>query len=418
MNTIGIVAEYNPFHKGHAYQIAEAKRKSGADYCIIVMSGNFLQRGEVACVDKFTRAHCALLNGADLVLELPTPFATATAPVFAKNAVALLQATGVVSHISFGCEDDTLTNLVFLANFFSDEPEKYKELLKENLKTGLSYPAARKKALTIYLHNNGFLLQENNISANKLADLLDTPNNILALSYLRANKDLSANLIPVPIKRIGAGYHETKLGFELPSATAIRQTLTDKNTNDVDAILRDALPDNTFAIIKKVLSDYGLLYNDDFSDQLHYKLLSLSDYSYNLFFEITEAISNRLKRSLPEFSTFTEFTKLLMRKNETYSTISRGLMHILLDIKENEFEKPQYLRVLGLKKDAAPLLHEIKEKSQLPLITKPAAAFDLLSKDGIKLLKKDFFAENLYHSALRHRTETAYHPYKKAPIVL
>ena len=431
MKTVGIIAEYNPFHKGHAYQIGEAKKHSGADYCIVVMSGNFLQRGEAACLDKFTRARCALLSGADLVLELSVPFATATAPVFAQNSVLLLQKTGVVTHLSFGCECDNLQGLQFLASFFEEEPKDYQQLLKERLKKGDSYPVARKAAFLTFCENHPDCIPDSvGLSAKCLSDLLDTPNNILALSYLRAIKSIAPEIILIPIKRKGSGYHEDSLGDDFSSAQAIRNTLFTKGPTEK---LLSALPEETRSVFTHAWENGAFVSTDAFSSQLYYKLLSLSgklsteDFisynsyrktSYEKFSEVTNAMANRIEKHLSEFTTFSEFTKLLMRKNETYSTISRGLLHILLDIEKQEFDAPQYFRVLGLKKEASPLLHKIKEKGSLPIITKAADAASLLPPEALSLLEKDFFAENLYHSCFRCPGSKGYHPYLQNPVLL
>ena len=426
MKTVGIIAEYNPFHKGHAYQIEEAKKRSGADCCLVVMSGNFLQRGEAACLDKFTRARCALLSGADLILELSVPFATSTAPVFAQNGVFLLQKTGVVTHLSFGCECDELHGLQFLASFFEKEPAEYQHLLKERLKEGNSYPVARKSAFSAFCANHPDRIPDSvGLSAKHLSDLLDTPNNILALSYLRAIQSLAPEIVPIPVKRKGNGYHDETLSDDYSSAQAIRNTLFTQGPTEK---LLAALPEETRPVFTHAWENGDFVSTDAFSSQLYYKLLSLSGNSatkesisynsYGKYMEITEAMANRIEKHLPEFTTFPEFTKLLMRKNETYSTISRGLLHILLDIEKEAFHAPQYFRVLGLKKEASPLLHEIKEKSLLPIVTKAANAASQLPAEALPLLEKDFFAENLYHSCFRRSGSKGYHPYLQTPVLL
>lgn len=421
MKIVGIIAEYNPIHKGHAYQIAEAKKRSGADCCIVVLSGNFLQRGEAACLDKFIRAECALRSGADLVFELPTPFATSTAPVFARNGVLLLHKTGIISHLSFGCENDHLAGLQFLASFFEAEPEDYKKLLKENLKAGYSYPAARKSAFQTFCSEfSDYLPGSVGLTAGDLADFLDSPNNILALSYLRAIQSLAPEIRPIPIKRQGSKYHEKALSDDFSSSQAIRNTLFSEGLTEK---LLPALPEKTRPLFIEAWEKNAFVTTDDFSSQLYYKLLSLSGNSfpynsYGKYSEITEAMANRIEKHLPEFTTFSGFAKLLMRKNETYSTISRGLLHILLDIKKEEFSLPSYLRVLGLKKEASFLLREIKEKSSLPILTKAADAASLLPVKSLPLLEKDFFAESLYHSCFLGPGCKGYHPYLQNPVLL
>lgn len=416
MKIVGIIAEYNPMHKGHAYQIAEAKKRSGAEHCIVILSGNFLQRGEAACLDKFTRAKCALRCGADLVFELPVPFATATAPIFAKSGVSLLHKTGIVSHLSFGCESDHLTGLQFLASFFENEPEDYKKLLKEQIKAGASYPAARKSAFLAFCSAYpDYLPISVGLNSRDLANFLDSPNNILALSYLRAIQNIAPEIQPVPIKRKGSDYHADTLSDDFSSAQAIRNTLFSEGLTE--KLLR-SLPEEIQTLFANAWKKNVFVTTDDFSSQLYYKLVSLSYNSYRNYSEVTDAMANRMEKHLHEFTTFSGFTKLLMRKNETYSAISRGLIHILLDIKKEEFSSPEYLRVLGLKKEASFLLHEIKEKGSLPILTKAANAASLLPASSLPLLEKDFFAERLYHSRFLGTDCKSYHPYLQNPVLL
>lgn len=415
MKILGIIAEYNPIHNGHAYQIQEAKKRSGADYCIIALSGNFLQRGEAACLDKFIRTKCALLSGADLVFELPVPFATATAPVFAKNGVLLLHKTGIVNHLSFGCENDNLEGLQFLASFFEKEPEGYKKLLKEKLKAGFAYPSARKSAfLDFCKYCPDKISNAGGHTAAALSALLDSPNNILAISYLRAIQNLALNIQPIPIKRMGGQYHESTLSSDFSSAQAIRSTLFSEGPTGK---LLSAIPEGSRSIFTKAWEQKAFVTTDAFSSQLYYKLLSLSG-DYEQYAEISPELARRIEKHLSAFTTFSEFAKLLMRKNETYSTISRGLVHILLDIKKEEVSSPKYLRVLGMRKEASFLLREIKKKGSLPILTKAANAPSLLSSKALHQLEKDFFSESVYHSAFLSSGCKGYHPYLQNPVLL
>ncbi len=429
MKTVGIIAEYNPFHKGHAYHIARAKALSHADYCIIVMSGNFLQRGEAACMDKYVRARCALSQGAYLFLELPVPFATSNAPSFARNGVFLLRQTGVLTHLSFGCECDELEKLQFLADFFNQEPKVYQAILKENLKKGMDYPTARKESFLTYFSDRKTTTDawtepsgqsraaycRPSGSLSELAELLDTPNNILALAYLRAIKELAPDVTPIPIKRKGSGYHKTELESGYASAAAIRRELL---ANGLSKQLLSHLPKSTSVLLSDLLGKQEYVSTDDFSSLLYYKLLSLPADAYAEYAEVSGMLGQRIGKHLPEFTCFSEFARLLMRKNETHTTISRGLLHILLDIKKNQFQAPKYLRILGLKKEAGPLLHEIKEKSRLPIISKPADGPKNLPVTALPLFEKDLFAENLYHGIFRPQTGKLYHPYWKSPVIL
>ena len=193
MKVLGIIAEYNPFHNGHQYHIEEAKRQADADAVVVVLSGNFTQRGEPALLEKHTRAHAALFGGADLVLELPSLFSAASAEYFAWGGISALHATGVVSSISFGMEGNSITPLMEVAQILSSEPPLFQEALKNALATGCSYPKARALALAEV--------------TGCAEELLQQPNNILAIEYLKANIRLGSPFSILPIQRQGAGYH-------------------------------------------------------------------------------------------------------------------------------------------------------------------------------------------------------------------
>ena len=195
MKVVGIVAEYNPFHNGHMYQMRKVKEETGADYVVVAMSGNFLQRGVPALCDKFIRTEMALQCGADLVIEIPTLWATASAEYYAHAGVSLLAATGIVTHLAFGAETDDLDALLEISSVLKEEPDVYRAVLSNSIRTGNSFPVARKNALTTTLPH---------FKKEELDDILDNPNNILALEYLKAIPD---SIQPILIKREGAGYH-------------------------------------------------------------------------------------------------------------------------------------------------------------------------------------------------------------------
>ena len=202
MRVVGVIAEYNPLHNGHIYHLEQAKRKTGASYCIVVMSGNFVQRGEPACTDKFTRAEWALQAGADLVIELPTVFANASAERFAEGGVRLLHAMGLVTDLAFGAEQGDIAKLSQLADYLAEEPPEFKSYLQYHLKMGESFPRARYEAL-----------QDMGADAELLSELVK-PNNILAMEYLRSIHKYAPEICPVPIERIGGGYNDDYLTGE------------------------------------------------------------------------------------------------------------------------------------------------------------------------------------------------------------
>ena len=223
MKTIGIIAEYNPFHNGHAYQIAELKRKTNADFVVIAMSGDFVQRGAPAIIDKYCRAEMALLCGADLVIELPAVWAVSSAEDFAMAGVTLFDKMGCIDGICFGAESDQLPQLKSIAGVLAEEPDIYRSALSSYLKKGLAFPAARAAALSDYFKSTGM---------NFLISILDTPNNILAVEYLKALKRRNSAMTPILIPRAGSGYHDTTINTPTASASAIRAAVSNVTPSD------------------------------------------------------------------------------------------------------------------------------------------------------------------------------------------
>ncbi len=402
MKVVGIIAEYNPFHNGHKYQIDELKKQTGADYVIIAMSGNFLQRGVPALCDKYTRTRMALSCGADLVLELPCIWATASAEYFAQGAVSLLKSTGVVTHLGFGAETSNLDALRAISSILKDEPAIYKKTLGEELKSGKAYPVARKSALQAALH----ALAIEDISHDALSDILDSPNNILAIEYLKA---LPEDITPALIQRKGAGYHDTDLDTELPSASAIREAvLNDKDSGSFSSIC-NAMPREAYTIFEKRIAENTLIYSKDFSDIMGYRLLSLEKEGYTEYADCNQELSNKIKNQLKNYSGFDSFCQTLKSKDLTYTRISRLLLHILLNIKQNDYISGKelgyapYLRVLGFRKDASPILNTIKKEAHVPLITKVADAASLLTPEAYSLFEKDLYATSVYNQEMTVR---------------
>ena len=246
MKITGIIAEYNPFHNGHFHQIEQVK-KYGADYVVIVMSGDFLQRGTPALLDKWTRTQMALSAGADLVIELPAVFATASAQYFARGGVSILDKLGCVDTISFGCESDNIRMIHEISSYLRKEPALYKEHLQSFLKEGNSFPKARELALTLCL-------------GKEAAAFASSPNNILALEYCISLLERDSKMNILPIKREGSGYHDANLeAATLPSATAIRELLQKETSDD----LLKYVPKSVYSILNEHSLDY--VWQNDFS---------------------------------------------------------------------------------------------------------------------------------------------------------
>lgn len=390
MKVNGIVAEYNPFHNGHSYQLQHAKQLTGADYTIIVMSGNYVQRGAPAMVDKYSRTKMALQNGADLVLELPVCFATSSAESFAMGSVSLLDKLGVVDHLCYGSECGNTVILRKIASILVEEPESYRHLLKEFLHQGLSYPLARTNALLEY-----------DPSLCSYRDVFSSPNNILGIEYDKALLRRKSTIQPVTTLRAGSDYHDRRLGIHQSSAKAIRQSL--KAGISMDGI-REQMPENAYEVLREYEQTRRFLFSNDFSEILHYKLLLEQAEGYTGFLDVSPDLSDRITKHLYAFETFDSFCDLLKTKDMTYTRISRCLLHILLDLKADTIQAAAskdyitYARVLGFRKESTPLLHAIKEHASIPLVTKLADAANILSSEDYVALQKELMQNDIYQS--------------------
>lgn len=400
---VGIVAEYNPFHLGHAYQLQYAKETLGADYCVVVMSGPFTQRGTPALFDKYTRASHALSNGADLVLELPVVYATASAERFALGAISALQNTGIVDTLLFGCESDDITPLQEIASILADEPEAYKYTLQQELSQGKSFAAARAAAL----------------NHPELQSLISSPNNILAVEYIKALKRLDSSIEPVGLKRKGSGYHDESIHSPLASATAIRKSVFAQNYFSSMADCKELLqqiPESLRGDVFCRLQGKEYLSAEDTSLLLHYALLSDEDFSR--YADCSEELSNKILHSRHLYASFDAFCQQLKTKDIAYSRISRVLCHILLGIKNNMPPGPSpdagssqivpYLRILGFNQRGSALLSDIKDKGTVPLLTTPKDAHVVLKSDGQSILQRDIFASDVYRMLLSEKTGRTY----------
>lgn len=403
MNIVGLITEYNPFHNGHLYHIQEAKRVAKADAAVVIMSGNFVQRGAPAIMPKHLRAKSALLSGADLVLELPVCFATGSAEFFAMGAIALLDSLGCVDSICFGSECGDSEILRKIAKILSEEPDDYKKALQNALRKGMSFPQARQHALQKYFINNHF-------DANALADVLSQPNNILGIEYMKALYQRNSSMKAYSIRRIGAGYHESELTEKYSSASAIRQSLAKDSLSE--SIYRQ-LPFAAQTIMKETFDMRYPVYANDFSLILKYKLLQETKKSLTSYMDVSEDLANRIINLRNDFQSFDGFCDALKTKDMTYARISRGLLHILLDIRTEHLANYKkngychYAHILGFRKSSTELLSLLKGTSKVPLLTKLTQTEDL-SEAGYQMLHQDIFASDLYESVITDKFETPF----------
>jgi len=409
MKVVGVIAEYNPFHNGHAYHIAEAKRITGADYCVVVMSGDFVQRGEPAIFPKQTRRDCALRNGADLVLEIPVVGSTGSAELFALSAVALLDAIGVTDYLAFGSETTDLNKLKELAGIFAEEPSEYQAFLKENLRLGLSYPLARAEAVTAFTGDASF------------ANTLSAPNSILGIEYCKAIQRLGSRIQPVPIRRASSGYNDQTLKGEYASALAIRGAITGKQLKSDDWLCH--IPENTLNLLPRGEDGIRFLTADDFSLLTRAALLTMTKEKAAFYSDVTPELAARISHLSNDFHSYTAFCQLVKTKSYTYTRISRSLLHILLGVTDRSAANlkksryASYARVLGFRGASAPLLGFIKDKSRVPLITKLPRQEKMPSsfRDALAL---DIHASRLYQTVLSDKYDLPYQDEYAAPITV
>ena len=394
MKVLGIIAEYNPIHNGHAYLLRQAKKETGADFTIVIMSGNYTQRGECAICDMHLRASMALNIGADLVLELPVHYSTAGAGYFAYAAVSALSKLNVVDYLAFGSESADLGLLMNIAGVLNHEPEEYRAILNEGLKKGLSFPAARAVAA-------GSVLDLDEESQ----EVFNNPNDILALEYLRALLDRGDKRIePVAIKRIGAAHLDDALE-DTPSSLAIRNAIYEHRISSAAKFMPGEAAD-----ILNIWNNHRLpIFTDDFTSKLNYALLKEADGGYDRFFDISPDLSNRIRNSLRYLGSFSSIAEPIVNKSITRTHVMRSLMHIMLGLTEENTREYirndylEYVRLLGLNKSSEELTGAIDEKSEIVLLSKLSGARERLSSLAMRMLKEELTADNIYNSVVTEK---------------
>lgn len=443
MKTVGIIAEYNPFHSGHAYQIRKARELSGADYAAVVMSPDFVQRGSAAILDKWTRACMALHEGADLVLELPVSFATASAEYFALGGVSLLSSLGCVDFLSFGCEANDLSLLEEAAAFFAkirgNEPDGYRKLLQEKMREGMTYPRARMEAYLEFTHaeysgSAADSAPKGGQSLSSASRVLSQPNNILALEYQKAIILTGSRLQPVPVKRLGEGYHgpgrsacsTENAGQRFVSAESIRKTLSE------DAPLPDAaMPEFPARLLDQAKARNSLIFDDDLSSCLQFRLAELAcqekEADLTEYLDVTGDLANRICNNLDQYRSFSQFVSLIKTRQMTETRIRRSLLHILLDIRSDDPGTIGYARLLGFRRSAGPLMKAIREKSSIPLVANVPDAMHisargggcLLDESGRAMLKQTLYSSRIYDMVLQSKTgRLPVSEYRRQPVIL
>ena len=389
MQIAGIVAEYNPFHNGHLYQITQTRAETGCDAVVAIMSGNFSQRGTATIADKFTRTKMALLNGIDLVLELPVPFATASAEMFARAAVSLLHQSQIIDFISFGSECGDISLLDTIAQTFLLNAEQLNTLIKYHLKQGLSFPRSRQQAVIEFLSH---LVSPEVYPL--LKDALESPNNILGIEYLKAIHQLNASITPFTVKRISANYHDKEITGSIASATAIRHSI-----NDHTLQYQHCMPSSAFHL----LNPHHLPSMESLASFLHFKLIFSKQEELYASWDIPKDLIHTFIKHAKTTPTYETLVNLSTSKTYTRATVQRALLRILLDIHTESIspftaQAPlPYIRVLGCRKEAISVLRLLSSKSHVPLITNLGKQYDTLDAAQKQFINYELRATKLYH---------------------
>lgn len=355
MRVLGIVVEYNPFHYGHLHHLRESIRLVKPDYVVAVMSGNFCQRGEPAIVNKYARTKIALLNGVDLVLELPTVYAIQDAGGFAVGSIGVLHKTGVVTDIVFGSESGDIDFLKRVAHTLVNQTPEFQAEFKKQLKMGFSYPNARKYALMGTLSDDVAKLSKSN--------------DILGIEYIKALMQYKSEIEPHVIKRVGADYNDPEFKGRLSSATAIRKVV---KAGQFETI-REAVPPATYEILRE---EFEKGRGPVFWEYLEFVIAmfrKMKREEFEKIYSFNEGLDLRFWEAARQTGDLQQFVELVKAKRFTYSRIRRAILHVLFDLEKEKMEKsnalgPQYLRILGFNTKGRELLREIKKKSSVPLI--------------------------------------------------
>ncbi|MBM7540463.1 nucleotidyltransferase [Amphibacillus cookii] len=398
MKAVGLIVEYNPFHNGHLYHIEQARVKSNADVVIAVMSGQFLQRGEPAIVDKFTRAKMAIEHGVDLIFELPTVFAIQHSDIFGYAAVQLLNQIGV-NMIVFGSEQGDITPFKTTINEIERNKTTYNKVLKEHLHSGVSYPKAN--ALAIQKLSSTFSMD------------LDQPNNILGLSYLKAQKAINPYLKMETIQRKQAEYHQHQLSQPITSATSIRahlNELTDLNHDDL------AMPKLNLSLLKAYAQKAGRFhYWEDYFPLLKYRILSDTTAQLKQIHGMNEGIEHRLKKQIVNARNYDDFLTLVQTKRYTKTRIQRLLAHVLLHLTTLEVEREVYalkkidtVRLLGMTEKGQAYLKRTRQTRSVNIIGQ-------YKKNMPDFLSIDERASNIYYMTLNQAVQNTLKQQEFAP---
>ena len=403
MKSVGLIVEYNPFHNGHAFHLQASKEAANADVVIAVMSGNFLQRGEPALVSKWYRTRMALLNGVDLVFELPYSFAVQKAETFANGAISILEAAGCES-LCFGSENGDIAAFLRTVTFLDEKQQPFNEKIKHFIKTGVSYPKATALSYQELADSENFL------------DLAK-PNNILGFQYIQAINRQKSKLRPLTISRKNADYHDEHFASEtIASATSIRKAIFAEESKSAN--IKQYVPEPTYQILQEYKHHYGGFHRwENYWELLQYRLITSSPGELKEIYEMEEGLENRLTKAAIESSSFQEYMEAVKTKRYTWTRLQRLAVHILTNAKKEELkrnsEKAAYVRLLGMTAAGKEYLNKMKKQFSLPLVTK------LSTYNGTEI-QQDIKAARVYAMVYpsRQRNKMLQQEFKQPPIFI
>lgn len=388
MNVVGIIAEYNPMHNGHLYHIAKAKELAKADRAVIIMSGSFTEQGNISVINKLDKASIAIENGADLVIELPTIYATSSSENFAYGAVKILNNLGIITHLAFGAETDNLSGLQDIAKTFIANKEDIICKVKALMQQGINSISAYNNVLSEYLENNDIDFS--------------LPNNILAIEYLKALILLKSKIKPVLVKRLKSNHSDSKISniSEFASSTSIRNVLSEPNFKKEEKLnkIKPVIPENVLTFLKN--NNFNI--NDNLWNILRYEIIKLKPDGLKNIYEIEEGLENKLYKEALTSINYNDFVQNAKSKRYTLGRIKRICIYIILNITKEKYSNLKdvnYARILKVKEDSINLLSEIDKYRSTILVTKVTedilTSLDSITRESILL---DILATNISNS--------------------
>ena len=424
MNITGLIVEYNPFHNGHIYHLQKSLEKTNADASIAVMSGNFIQRGEPALFDKFSRAKAAVESGVDLVVELPSIYASQSAELFAKGSVSLLNSLGCVNSICFGSEEGNIDALYLIASILCLEPQDFKKKLSSYLGEGMLFPTARNKALFDYINSPDFSFGDNfngiDLSEERLNDILSSSNNILGIEYIKQLISLKSDIKPFTIGRIHSEYNSEEISGNINSATAVRKKLyeiissKENNSSDIDELIKsiqtstditNSIPESTLNMITSNIEKGFLpMYPEYFFETLISTIIR-DKKNLESYFDISEGIENKIFKAALVAKDYDELLNLVKSKRYTMTRIKRCLNNILLGITKDDMELAKgintipYVRILAFNSKGREIIREIKKSSEIKIINKFSEVEHFMDDKNFKfLIENDIKCTDIYNT--------------------